>query len=201
MKTFRIGIFLGIFSLAALGLSTGASAQKPVIKSTHGAWQIQCEYIGSKTVNAEDLVNNLESDKGKGKDSGKADKADPKQQCGMVQTVKSKERQNVGLSVILFRIKRKDKPEGTLMRVLAPSGVFLPNGLALEVDNKGLGRIGFLRCLPNGCIAQAELDKKLLKALTTGGKANFIIYEAPGRGLALSVSLKGFTAAYKALKS
>ena len=119
----------------------------------------------------------------------------------MVQVVKSKLRPNVGLSIIIFRVNRKDKSAGGLLRVLAPAGVFLPTGLAMEIDGKAQGRIGFLRCLPNGCLAQADITKKLMKAFRKGKNANFIIYEAPGRGIALKVPLKGFTAAYKALKS
>jgi invasion protein IalB len=194
MKSYKFGIC----GFAAFGTILNASAQQPVIKSRHGAWNIQCQGARNQTVNAADLIKELEDNK---KKDGKADKSKAIQQCGMVQTVKSKDRPNVGLSIIIFRTLRKDKSPGGMLRVLAPSGVFLPNGLAMEIDGKALGRIGFLRCLPNGCIAQAELTKKLMKTLRTGKKANFIIYEAPGRGLALGVLLKGFSAAYKALKS
>ena len=200
MKTHKIGIFLAVCSSAVFAMSVAAPAQQTIIKSRHGAWNIQCKGPRNKTVNATDLVKELEASKKKGT-AAKAKKPETIKQCGMVQTVKSKERQNVGLSVIIFRTKKKGKTESALLRVLAPSGVFLPNGLAMEIDGKAQGRIGFLRCLPNGCIAQAELTKALLKALKSGTTANFIIYEAPGRGLALSVSLKGFTAAYKALKT
>jgi len=200
MKTLKLGIFLGVCSSVIFGMSLNVSAQQTVIKATHGAWNIQCAGPSNQTVNAADLIKELEATKKKKKTS-KSTKASAIKQCGMVQTVKSKERQNVGLSVIVFRTKRKDKSAGGMLRVLAPSGVFLPNGLAMEIDGKAQGRIGFLRCLPNGCIAQAELTKKLMKSLRTGKKMNFIIYEAPGRGLALAVSLKGFSAAYKALKT
>jgi len=200
MKTKKSGIYLGVLWFAAFGMPLNASAQQPVIKSQHGAWFIQCESPGSGTVNASDLIKELEDNKKKNAKAAKQSPQVPQEQCGMVQTVQSKERQNVGLSIILFKTKRPDKSDGALLRVLAPSGVFLPNGLAMEIDGKAQGRIGFLRCLPNGCIAQADLSKKVLKALRSGKAANFIIYEAPGRGLALGVSLKGFKAAYKALK-
>ncbi len=201
MKTLKLGVLLGVCSSVIFGMSLNASAQQTVIKATHGAWNIQCAGPSNSTVNAADLVKELEANKDKKKKEKQAKSAKSVKQCGMVQTVKSKERQNVGLSVIVFRTKRKDKSAGGMLRVLAPAGVFLPNGLAMEIDGKAQGRIGFLRCLPNGCIAQAEMTKKLMKALRAGKKMNFIIYEAPGRGLALSVSLKGFSAAYKALKT
>lgn len=202
MKTNKLGFFLGVCCFAVLGMTLSAFAQKTVVKSKHGAWNIQCEGRRNKTVNAVDLVQELQASKKKdgAKDTAKTKKAADKNKCAMVQAVKSKERKNVGLSIILFKTKRKDKSDGALLRVLAPAGVFLPNGLAMEIDGKAKGRIGFLRCLPNGCIAQAELTKDLLSSLQSGGAANFIIYEAPGRGLSIPVSLKGFTAAYKALK-
>jgi len=200
MKTKKFGTFLGIFCFAALGASISAFAQQTVVKSKHGAWNVQCEAPASPTVNAADLIKDLEKTKTK-KNKNKPLKAAVKEQCGMVQIVKSKKRPNVGLSIIIFRVTRKDKSAGGLLRVLAPAGVFLPTGLAMEIDGKAQGRIGFLRCLPNGCLAQADITKKLMKAFRKGKSANFIIYEAPGRGLALKVQLKGFTAAYKALKS
>lgn len=201
MKIKKLEIFLGIFCFAAVGASISASAQQTVVKSKHGAWNIQCEAPPNQTVNAADLVEQLEKNKKKSKKKNQPLKAAIKEQCGMVQVVKSKLRPNVGLSIIIFRVNRKDKSAGGLLRVLAPAGVFLPTGLAMEIDGKAQGRIGFLRCLPNGCLAQADITKKLMKAFRKGKNANFIIYEAPGRGIALKVPLKGFTAAYKALKS
>ncbi len=198
MNPKKFGIFLGIFCFAAFGMTLNSYAQKTVVKSKKGAWNIQCEAPRNPTANAQDLLTELEKSKKKGK---KPAQAAIKEQCGMVQTVKSKDRPNVGLSIIIFRVAQKDKSIGGLLRVLAPSGVFLPTGLAMEIDGKAQGRIGFLRCLPNGCIAQADITKKLMQAFRKGKAANFIIYEAPGRGLALKVSLKGFTAAFKALKT
>ncbi len=200
MTTKKLGTFLGIFCFAALGASINASAQQTVVKSKHGAWNVQCEAPTNPTVNAADLIKDLEKNKTKKKQNQPL-KAAIKEQCGMVQIVKSTKRPNVGLSIIIFRVMRKDKSAGGLLRVLAPAGVFLPTGLAMEIDGKAQGRIGFLRCLPNGCLAQADITKKLMKAFRKGKAANFIIYEAPGRGLALKVPLKGFTAAFKALKS
>jgi len=200
MKTKKLGIFLGIFCFAAFGASISASAQQSIVKSKHGSWNIQCEVPPNQTVNAADLVKELEKNKKNTKKKNQPSKAALKEQCGMVQIIKSKNRPNIGLSVLVFRVARKDKSTGGLLRVLAPAGVFLPTGLAMEIDGKAQGRIGFLRCLPNGCIAQADITKKLMTAFRKGKAANFIIYEAPGRGLALKVPLKGFTAAFKALK-
>ena len=85
------------------------------------------------------------------------------------------------------------------MRVMAPIGVFLPTGVALEIDGEAVSRVPFTYCLPQVCIAIAEASPATLEKLKKGGKANFIVYEAPGRGMSLEFSLKGFTAGLKQL--
>jgi hypothetical protein len=60
--------------------------------------------------------------------------------------------------------------------------VLLPSGLALKLDHQDVGRAGFVRCLPNGCVAQVVMDDKLLNQLRTAKTATFIIFETPKRG-------------------
>ena len=48
------------------------------------------------------------------------------------------------------------------MRVVAPLGVLLPSGLGLKIDHADIGRAGFVRCLPNGCIAEVVMDDALI---------------------------------------
>jgi invasion protein IalB len=85
------------------------------------------------------------------------------------------------------------------MRIMAPIGVFLPTGIALEVDGGAVGRVPFTRCLPQVCIAFAEAQAPTLEKMRKGSNANFIIYEAPGIGVPMTISLSGFSAAYSAL--
>jgi invasion protein IalB len=49
------------------------------------------------------------------------------------------------------------------------------------------------------CIAFAEAQATTLEKMRKGKAANFIIYEAPGLGLPMKISLSGFSAAYDAL--
>src|SRR6202012_6029625 len=53
------------------------------------------------------------------------------QQCAIIQNVTAEDQPNVGLSVIV--LKTADQ-KANLLRVLAPLGVLLPNGLGLNVD-------------------------------------------------------------------
>ncbi|PTW62267.1 invasion protein IalB [Breoghania corrubedonensis] len=119
------------------------------------------------------------------------------EQCALIQNVTAEDRENVGLSVIV--LKTADK-EAKILRVLAPLGVLLPFGLGLKVDGEDIGRAGFVRCLPNGCIAEVILQDELLKKMRTGKLATFIIFQTPEEGIGIPISLNGFTQGYDALK-
>ena len=82
------------------------------------------------------------------------------EQCALIQSVTAEDRANVGLTVIV--LKTADH-KSRLMRVVAPLGVLLPSGLGLKIDNADIGRAGFVRCLPNGCIAEVVMDDALIK--------------------------------------
>jgi invasion protein IalB len=82
--------------------------------------------------------------------------------------------------------------EARLLRVLAPLGVLLPNGLGLNVDGTNMGRVAFVRCLPNGCVAEVVMDDDLLKILSEGQDAVFVVFKTPEEGIGIPVSLNGF---------
>ena len=146
---------------------------KPELIATHGAWAVQCQ--------EEPPAAGAEGD-------GTGQRA-----CGMFQTAKS-ERKGVGLTLVVVKGEQDGKPV-TMLRVMAPIGVYLPTGVALEIDGDAVGRVPFTRCMPQICIAFAEASPPTLERMKKGGIANFIIYEAPGAGMAMELSLKGFTAA------
>ena len=109
------------------------------------------------------------------------------EQCALIQSVTAEDRANVGLTVIV--LKTADQ-KSRLMRVVAPLGVLLPSGLGLKIDKADVGRAGFVRCLPNGCIAEVVMDDELIKKLRTGKTATFIIFQTPEEGIGFPMSLK-----------
>ena len=118
------------------------------------------------------------------------------EQCALIQSVTAEDRANVGLTVIV--LKTADQ-KSRLMRVVAPLGVLLPSGLGLKIDQADIGRAGFVRCLPNGCIAEVIMDDELLKKLRTGKTATFIIFQTPEEGIGFPMSLAGFGEGYDKL--
>lgn len=111
------------------------------------------------------------------------------QQCALIQSVTAADRPNVNLVVIV--LKTADG-KSRLLRVIAPLGILLPAGLGLKVDNTDVGRAGFVRCLPSGCIAEVVMQKKLIHELSTGKTATFIIFNTPEQGIGIPLALAGF---------
>jgi invasion protein IalB len=155
----------------------GQQGPAPEVVATHGDWKIQCEAAGKQNAEGQTPAE---------------------KQCAMVQTSRSEKNAKLGLTTVFVRTKQNGK-ETTMMRILAPIGVYLPTGVALEIDGGAVGRIPFMRCLPQICVAFGEAGTPTLDKFRKGTAANFIIYEAPGIGMPIKISLNGFAAAYTAL--
>ena len=112
------------------------------------------------------------------------------EQCALVQNVVAEDRQEMGLSVVVLRTADR---KSELLRVLAPLGVLLPNGLGLYIDDKEIGNAFFTRCFNDGCYAEVVLEEKLLTALKSGKTATFIVFQTPEEGIGIPIELEGFT--------
>lgn len=118
------------------------------------------------------------------------------EQCALIQSVVAEDKSNVNLVVIV--LKTSDG-KSKLLRVIAPLGVLLPNGLGLKIDETDIGRAGFVKCLPTGCVAEVVMDDKLIDQLRTGKTATFIIHQVPEEGIGLPLILQGFKEGYSKL--
>ena len=118
------------------------------------------------------------------------------EQCALMQNVVAEDRPEVGLSVVVLRTADN---RAEILRVLAPLGVLLPNGLGLNVDGKDIGRAYFVRCFQDGCYAEVILEKPLLDTLRSGTAATFIVFQTPEEGIGIPVDLAGFSAGFDAL--
>ena len=111
------------------------------------------------------------------------------EQCAIVQSVVDADRPNITLVVIA--LKTADR-KSRLLRVIAPLGVLLPSGLGLKVDQTDIGRAGFVRCLPSGCVAEVVMEDKLLDQMRTATSATFVIFQTPEEGIGIPLALSGF---------
>jgi invasion protein IalB len=117
-------------------------------------------------------------------------------QCAIVQSVVDEERPNITLVVIA--LKTADG-KSRLLRVIAPLGVLLPTGLGLKIDQADVGRMSFMRCLPNGCVAEVLIDDKLIAKLESAKTATFSIFQTPEEGIGVPAPLDGFKDAFEQL--
>ncbi len=83
--------------------------------------------------------------------------------------------------------------------IVVPLGVRLPPGLSLQIDERPRHGYPFERCDPRSCQARAILDGELLEELKAGLTGQVKFHNAAGQELAVPISLKGFSAALRAL--
>jgi Invasion protein B, involved in pathogenesis len=174
----RLGM-LGTLVLGtiAAGLAAMPAAAQGTIRGEYGDWQMSCETPPGASF----------------------------EQCAIIQNVLAEDQPNVGLSVIMLRTADR---QARLLRILAPLGVLLVRdgpdgslipGLGLTVDDTDLGWVPFVRCLPNGCIAEVVMDDALVETLSNGETAFFIVFKTPEEGIGIPVSLDGFGEGFAAL--
>ena len=118
------------------------------------------------------------------------------EQCAVVLSVVDQDRPNLILVVIVLNTADR---KARLMRVIAPLGVLLPPGVSLRIDNTEAGRLSFLQCLPNGCIAQLAMDESLVNKLKNGKTATLGVFQTPEEGVGVQAPLTGFKEAYEQL--
>ncbi|MBM3551310.1 MAG: invasion associated locus B family protein [Alphaproteobacteria bacterium] len=111
------------------------------------------------------------------------------EQCALVQRLIAED--NADIFLVVQVLKTSDG-KSRLLRVIAPLGVLLPNGLGLKIDQTDIGRAGFVKCLPSGCVADVTMDDKLIDQLKSGKLATFIIHQVPEEGIGLPLTLQGF---------
>ena len=119
------------------------------------------------------------------------------EQCALMQNVIADDRPEVGLSVVV--LKTADR-KAKILRILAPLGVLLKDGMELYVDNNNIGRAYFTRCFSEGCYVEVEIDDELMRILRAGKNAVFALRESVDQDrVGIPIELTGFAAGYDAL--
>jgi invasion protein IalB len=70
-----------------------------------------------------------------------------------------------------------------------PAGL---NQMQVIGHRRQAGRALFVRCLPNGCVAEVIMDDNVMKELRGAQTATFTIFQTPEEGIGIPLSLKGF---------
>ncbi len=104
-----------------------------------------------------------------------------------------------GKPVLQFMVGRFGPGKVLGAVIYVPIGVRLPPGLGIQVDGRPLHTFSFEICDPKRCHAQAVLEGDLLKDLKAGLTGQVKFQDGAGQVLIVPVSLKGFSAALRAL--
>ncbi|CAH0339828.1 invasion associated locus B family protein [Rhizobium sp. CECT 9324] len=119
------------------------------------------------------------------------------EQCALMQNVIADDRPEVGLSVVV--LKTADR-KARILRILAPLGVLLKDGMELFVDGNNIGRAYFTRCFSEGCYVEVEIDEELMKILRAGKAAVFALRESADQDrVGIPIELAGFGEGYDKL--
>ncbi|WP_424111982.1 invasion associated locus B family protein [Roseiarcus sp.] len=118
------------------------------------------------------------------------------EQCAVIQSVVDDQRPNITL--VIIALKTADH-KSRLLRVIAPLGALLPTGLDLKLDADDVGRMGFVRCLPNGCVAETLIDDKLLQRMESAQTMTFVLFQTPEEGIGVPAPMAGFKDAFDKL--
>jgi invasion protein IalB len=167
-KSIRWLLKTGLLATLAMALQSSAIAEERT-KGKFGAWELLCETPPGAT----------------------------SEQCALTQAVRSEERANVSLGVI---ITKPHELNVTVLRIVAPLSVYLINGVSLKIDQTDIGRAPFFRCSPNGCLSDTPVNEKLLDTLKEGKILTVVIYLEPSEGLRHQVKLEGFKEGYEKLQ-
>jgi len=84
--------------------------------------------------------------------------------------------------------------------VVLPTNIALPHPVQLETDGNAPLELGWTRCVPGACFAEADLKADVLaqwRVATAAGKVTFV--DANGRAVSFPMSFKGLGSAMDAM--
>jgi invasion protein IalB len=189
-RPFRLGV---VGAIVYLGLGSSAVAQSPksaiptpaaksdapvdaeptTTLASFGDWTLRCQRLGNG--------------------------AEVQRVCEVIQQIRAQDQQNPVAEIAIGRLKKADPLRLT---VALPVNVTFSNPPGFSADGKVPEPIdlGWRKCLPGGCIADAVLKDDVLrrwKAQTGAGRITWT--DAAGRELAIGVSFRGLSQALDAL--
>jgi invasion protein IalB len=119
--------------------------------------------------------------------------------CEVSQQIRAQDQQTPVAELAIGRLKKTDPLRLT---VVLPVNVTLSNAPSFSADDKVPEPfdLGWRKCLPGGCIADAPLKDEVLRRWKTQANAGRITWtDAAGRDLAIGLSFRGLTQALDAL--
>lgn len=115
--------------------------------------------------------------------------------CQMQQVVNDPKTKKPAVQAAILK-SRGDKGPAALLRLITPLALWLRPGINMTIDGAGGDRLAFEYCLRDGCVAQLALSAGKVNALKRGSNAQLVVQSIRRQKVTLTLSLRGFTAAY-----
>lgn len=93
-------------------------------------------------------------------------------------------------------IQVKGATNRSLFQITVPSGRLIPAGIKLSIDGNQNTSLPYLYCFPQRCIAEVNLDNKLVGFLKAGGSIKVTSTNFQNKENPIDLTLQGFTAAF-----
>lgn len=119
------------------------------------------------------------------------------QTCEIVQSFRARTNNATVATLVVGKV---GTPPERKFVAQVPIGVWLPDGISIEIDKKPPLAGQFLRCTPTVCIAQFDAKKDSIDSLKGGAEASLVFADSAGTKAKLSLSAKGFGDALAALE-
>ena len=124
-----------------------------------------------------------------------AEGQEAKEACNLFQTalLNNEQAGSEGQRVLLTRVGFLEGNENPVLLVTAPLGILLPLGVTVEVEGHETIRIPVQRCDAGGCLAYVVMEQPFIDAFKKAAEAKVTFFDMQRRGVAIPLSLKGFT--------
>lgn len=115
------------------------------------------------------------------------------QQCFLQQELRT----NQGQFLASVTIRETDGESRKSLLASVPTGMIIPQGVAMQIDGAEPERIPYSICYPNACFAERAIDEAFIERLKRGGKLALVTFNQAGKQVRFDMTLIGFTAAYE----
>lgn len=120
-------------------------------------------------------------------------------QCSMFQRLVVEQSKQVALNVAIGFLNNDQGERVPVAIFTFPLGIWLPGGMAMQVDEGEPVQLAIERCFRRGCQTGLALNDELVAQFKAGSSAKVTIRQSREENIDLTVSLSGFSAAYQAL--
>lgn len=151
------------------------------------AWFVRCNAVeGGDVSAAENEAVNIQDIDGE----AQGVPAQRSAQCEMFQRLNYAE---TGIRLVEFAIGAP-QGEGNISRgvIILPLGIYLPDGVLLQIDDGQSFKAAIRSCTKNGCVSYINLNQDLLMMMAAGEFLTLHLKADDGQSIQVKMSLKGF---------